>query len=150
MAAYKRGNQINPVSNKIPTIGTTTAIMPSSAASLTSGQSGIGQMQGSFDRMFGGGEGPSSMGSLEAASMRLADAASQRNISEKQADATLKQADATSAAKAAGFGSLREMSEYNKKKREESDKEEKQAKYEEEMRKKGFELIGGRWVRKMA
>jgi hypothetical protein len=143
MAAYKRGNQINPVSNKIPTIGTTTAIMPSSAASLTSGQSGIGQMQGSFDRMFGGGEGPSSMGSLESASMRLADAASQRNISEKQADAT-------SAAKAAGFGSLREMSEYNKKKREESDKEEKRAKYEQRMRENGYELIGGRWVQRMA
>ena len=143
MAAYKRGNQINPVGNKIPTIGTTTAIMPSSAASLTSGQSGIGQMQGSFDRMFGGGEGPSSMGSLESASMRLADAASKRGIAEKSAESEM-------SAKAAGFRSADEMSRYNRNKREESDKEEKQAKYEEEMRKKGFELIGGRWVRKMA
>jgi hypothetical protein len=143
MAAYKRGNQINPVSNKIPTIGTTTAIMPSSAASLTSGQSGIGQMQGSFDRMFGGGEGPSSMGSLESASMRLADAASKRGIAEKSAESEM-------SAKAAGFTSSDEMSRYNRNKRQESDKEEKEAKYEQKMLADGYVKIGGRWVRKMA
>jgi hypothetical protein len=135
-----------------PKIGTTTTIGSANQPIKSTSP----MMQDSFQKMIGGDTGIgsggfyNSMAGLEAASMRFADAASQRNISEKQADATLKQADATSAAKAAGFGSPREMSEYNKKKREESDKEEKQAKYDAEMRRRGFELIGGRWVKRMA
>jgi hypothetical protein len=113
-------------------------------------QSSIGN---SYNKMIGGDTGIgsggfyNSMAGLEAASMRLADAASKRNISEKQAESEMS---AKLAAKASGFGSADEMSQYTKKKREESDKEEKQAKYDAEMRRRGFELIGGRWVKRMA
>jgi hypothetical protein len=108
---------------------------------------GSGGLEGKGMGGGGFGGGLPSMGQLEGASMRLADAASKRNISEKQAESEMS---AKLAAKAAGFGSADEMSQYTKKKREESDKEEKKAKYEEEMRKKGFVLIGGRWVKRTA
>lgn len=147
MAAYKKGNQITPmpssIGNKIPTIGTTRTIMPSSAASLTSGQSGIGQMQGSFDKMFGGKGGPSSMGLLEAASMRLADAESKRGISEKEAESELM-------AKLSGYSSLGEMQYDMRKKRQEQEFEEKKQKEDAEMINKGYVKIGGRWTRKSA
>ncbi len=85
----------------------------------------------------------SSMAGLEAASMRFADAESKRGIAAKSAESEM-------SAKAAGFRSADEMSRYNRMKREESDKEEKEAKYEKKMIADGYVKSGGRWVRKMA
>ena len=143
MAVYKKGNQITPmpssIGNKIPTIGTTRTIMPSSATSLTSGQSGIGQMQGSFDRMFGVGDGPSSMGSLEAASMRLADAASRRSIDESEAQANIE-------ARKMGYSSLSDQEYKTKRGIEDAERKRKQQEEDEEKMARGMIKIGGRWV----
>jgi hypothetical protein len=131
-----------------PKIGTTSTIgtpikgtmIGSSYGNIVGGSGGL-EGKGMGGGGFGGGL--PSMGQLEGASMRLADAASKRNISEKQAESEM-------SAKAAGFGSADEMSQYTKNKREQSDKEEKRAKYEQRMRENGYELIGGRWVKRKA
>jgi hypothetical protein len=103
-------------------------------------------MQNSFSKFSGGG-GLASMGDLEAASMRLADAASRRNIAESQAQAS---AQAELGAKSSGYSSFEEMSRDIRSKRQEQERKEKQREEDEEMRRQGYVKIGGRWVLRMA
>jgi hypothetical protein len=112
MAAYKKGTMSKPIGSTGLNIGSSIKIgepISSSASQLPA----IGQ---SYNNMMGGGSfggkmldfTPSSMGSLEAASMRLADAASRRGIAEKEAEADI-------AARQEGFRSFDEKQRYAKK-----------------------------------
>ena len=143
MAAYKKGTQfkstIPSIGNKIPTIGTTTTINPPVGASLTSKEPNFGQMQGSFDKMFGSAGGPSSMASLESASMRLADAASRRNISESEAAANIQ-------AKQMGYSGLGEQRYKTSQEREEAERKRKREEEDQEKRDQGMIKVGGRWM----
>jgi hypothetical protein len=112
------------LTSRNPTAPSLTSRNPT-APSLTSPRpTAPSLMQNSFSK-FSGGSGPSSMGDLEAASMRLADAASRRNIAESQAQARA-QADISAqqartqadiSAQQGGFKDLKDMSEYLRKKR---------------------------------
>lgn len=117
MAAYKKGTQLfeaGKINSSIPTRGTSVTIGEPLGSPLSQA-SAIGQ---SYNRMigmepFGGGSFggmPTSMDSLEAASMRLADAASKRNIAEKEAEQLLE-------AKRMGYLSIDEMQRDIRKKR---------------------------------
>lgn len=139
----------------LPTYTKTTTTSPSGG--FTTG----GQVAQSFNKMIGGGgigsqSTPSMMG-LEGASMRLADAASRRNIEEKQAEAELQ-------AKQQGYMSFAEMQRDMASKRRksnlqemESEREAKREKQESAMEKrkaketaekmrKGYINVGGRWM----
>ena len=137
-----------------PKIGTTITMgtpiketmIGSSYGNIVGGSGGLagkGMGGGGFGGGFGGGL--PSMGQLEASSMRLADAASRRNIAEKEAEMnTIEETDA----KKQGFSSVNEMQYSARRSRQEQEREEKQRKEDEEMRSKGYVKIGGEWVRK--
>lgn len=128
---------------KNPIIGTSTTISQPSQTSTPA----INQ---SYNKMIGGesiggsgfGGGLPSMGSLEAASMRLADAASRRNIAEKEAESEM-------SAKSSGYSSLGEMQRDMRSKRLEQESEMKQQKEEQDMIRRGYIKVGGRWVKKL-
>lgn len=115
MAAYKNGTQslgTRKINSSIPAIGTTFTTNAPLGSSLSQFPA-IGQ---SYNKMIGvepfegSGFSGSSMGQLEAASMRLADAASRRNIAEKEAEQMIE-------AKKMGYSSLEEMQRDIRKKR---------------------------------
>jgi len=72
-----------------------------------------------------------SMGQLEASSMRLADAASRRDIAEKEAEKNLE-------AMEMGYDSLEDMQSEAKNSRLEKEREDKKKKEYEEMKRRGF------------
>jgi hypothetical protein len=116
-----------------------------------------GQVGQSFNKMIGGGVAGGgkfpATGGLEAASMRLADAASRRNIAEKEAELEM-------SAKMSGYRSFAEMQQDARRKRleqemrgmsEERKRKQEEFKLERELsdRKKlaeGKIKVGGRWM----
>lgn len=150
MAAYKKGTMSKPIKSTGLTIGSSIKIgepISSTASQLPS----IGQ---SYNKMIGGGSigsfggggfggGLQSMGSLEAASMRLADAASRREIAEKQAE---KELEDEYSAKSSGYSSAKEMQRDIRGKRLEQEIETKKQKEDEEMKRQGYVKVGGKWV----
>lgn len=139
-----------------PKIGTTITMgtpiketmIGSSYGNIVGGSGGLagkgmggGGFGGGFDGGFGGGFGGGlpSMGQLEASSMRLADAASRRGISEKEAEAEL-------GAKSSGYSSLDEMQRDIRSKRQEQERKEKQQEEDDEMRRQGYVKRGGQWI----
>lgn len=131
-----------------PKIGTTITMgtpiketmIGSSYGNIVGGSGGLAG-KGMGGGGFGGGL--PSMGQLEAASMRLADAASRRNITEKQAEMNAAQA---IDAKRQGFSSVNEMQYSARRSRQEQEREEKERKENEEMRSQGYVKVGGKWV----
>lgn len=107
----------------------------------------IGQ---SYDKVIGAGQtslsgnrfsgGIPDLASLEAASMRLADAASRRSIAEKEAESGM-------LARMKGYSSLDEMMRDMQMKRMKEESELERMKEEEEKKKSGYTKIGGRWYR---
>lgn len=149
MAAYKKGTMSKPINPTGLTIGSSIKIgepISSTASQLPA----IGQ---SYNKMIGGGLGGGgfeggglpSMGSLGAASMALADAASRRNIAEKQAERELED---EYSAKSSGYSSAEEMQRDIREKRLEQERETKKQKEEEDMIRRGYVKVGGKWVRK--
>jgi hypothetical protein len=119
MAAYKKGTMSKPIGSTGLTIGSSIKIgepISSAASQLPAiGQSynkmiGGGGAGGSMYSGGGSGGGLPSMMELEASSMRLADAASRRNIAEKEAEADI-------AARQEGFRSFDEKQRYAKRAR---------------------------------
>lgn len=144
MAAYKKGVMSKPIGSTARPIQGSSITIGESIGSSKSQIPAIGQ---SYNNIMGGGSfggkmldfTPSSMGSLEAASMRLADAASRRGIAERESEAEL-------GAKSSGYSSLGEMQRDIRSKRREQEAETKKQKEEEDMTRRGYVKVGGRWV----
>lgn len=172
MAAYKKGTQLpeagfnkdaylkrqaSEIEGNMAKLGfsnkTTT---PEGMTKYTKPQGSFPTIGGSYNKMIGGGGaggsmysgggfggGLPSMGSLEAASMRLANAASRRNIAEKQAE---RESEIELQAKQSGYSSLDEMQRDIRSKRLEQEAKMKKQKEEEDMTRRGYVKSGGRWV----
>jgi hypothetical protein len=112
-----------------PTIGTTTTISSPASNPAMLNQS-YNEMIGGSSSEFGGagfGAGIPSMASLEVASMRLADAASKRNIREMEAESEIKN---KNTALMQGYSSPAMMQyDLQKKRREQEQEQEKQKQY---------------------
>ncbi len=163
MAAYKKGTQLpgagfnkdaylkrqaSDIEGRMMKLGfTNKTTTPEGMTKYTRPEGSSPAIGQSYNNMMGGGSfggemlnfTPSSMGSLEAASMRLADAASRRGIAEKEAEAEL-------GAKSSGYSSLGEMQRDIRSKRLGQEAEMKKQKEEEDMRSQGYVKVGGKWL----